>query len=289
MKPGNDRTRKIRSLEIKIAKLNSESVRGKDDIAFQHQLNSNLALLAQERALEVERINNLLREKIAEIHNSKERMAVTIHDLKVPITISLLNLELCEMEADSHEKADYITAVRRELEMLLDTIANMLAMEQEQSTNRSSIFQKLDLHEIVDGVIGRMEVIIKDKPDLKIVNKLPSRAPVIKGDRHKMIRVFSNLISNSIKYTDAGFITIEGKSQHKRGVARLTVTDTGQGIQPERLATLFEFFTGDELRQDSSGVGLAFVKQVVNAHGGKVWIASEVMRGTAVTMEFPLK
>ncbi len=289
MNSHDDHARKIKALEAKLAKLGGQGARRKDGLSLQHQLNKNLILLAQERALEVERVNQLLKEKVDEVRSSKERMAVTIHDLKVPVTISLLNLELAGLESDPKEQEDYLTAVRRELEFLLDTIANMLDLEQQEAGDVHLTFQKLDLHEIVNSVLGRMQVIIKDKPRLTIANKLPARLPKIEGNRHKLIRVFSNLISNSIKYTESGSITVGRKPDRKGNTLTVFVKDTGQGIEPDRLSTLFDFFQGDSYRQDSSGVGLALVKQVLAAHHGNVWIESKRGKGTSVFLRLPVK
>jgi signal transduction histidine kinase len=288
MKTMGKHAEKIRRLEAQLARLRERSHAKPGDAKLLQQLNAKLGKLAEERALEGEGMQRLLSQKTADIKARRERIATTVHDLKVPITISLLNLELAEMEADASEKDNYHTSVRRELEFLLDTIGNLLDIEQAESDALELRYQQINLPELLDGIIDRMRVLIRDKPELVILNRLPKRTPSLNGDRQKLTRVFNNLISNSIKYTDSGTITVGAKPRRKKGAITLFVADSGQGIVPDRLPELFEFFKGDALRQDSSGVGLALVKQVVSAHKGTVWLESERDVGTTVFVELPL-
>lgn len=280
---------KIRTLEAQIEQLRAHSREQRDDLVFQSQLNDHLIRLVQKRAAEVERANALLQEKIGEIAARRERIAVTIHDLKAPITVSLLNLELAEMEPEPEQKEFYLHSVQRELEFLLDTIASMLDLEQAASRPDASVIETVDLGGVVDGVIGRMRVLIKDKPELQLVNELPPGLPQIRGDRNKLVRVFSNLFSNAIKYTDSGAITVGGGVSDDGTAVRVFVRDTGVGIEPDRLPHLFDLFHGDAYRSDSSGVGLAFVHKAVELHGGRVTLESERGVGTCVCLELALE
>jgi len=280
---------RIRELETQIERLREESREQRDDLAFQARLNDHLIHLVQERAREVEHVNRLLQEKIAETEARKERIAVTVHDLKAPITVSLLNLELAEMEPEQQEKEYYLNAVRRELEFLLDTIASMLDLEKAANRPAASVIQDIDVNELADTVINRMRVLIKDKPALEIHNTLPAKLPALQGDRNRLMRVFNNLFSNAIKYTEEGSITIGGSLEDNGRRLHLFVSDTGAGIDAERLPRLFELFRGDSYRSDSSGVGLAYVKQAVEEMRGSVSVESERGSGTCVRMEFQVE
>ena len=283
-----NREKKIRLLEEEVKRLSVQRpVRG-GDVALQKALTATLRDLARENSLEIKGFKRQLRSMASVQQARGERMAVTVHDLKVPITISLLNLELAEMETDAIEKENYFTSVHRELEFLLDTIGNLLEIEQAEIGSSQTHLQEIFLPELVDGVIRRMEVVIKDKPDLALVNELPSDFPPIIGDRHKLIRVFNNLFSNAIKYTDSGSIRAGGAVDWKTKRTSVYVSDTGQGIEADRLPELFRFFKGDAVRFDSSGVGLAFVKQVIDNHEGQVRLESTRGKGTTVYLEFPL-
>lgn len=280
----------IKDLEEKIRRLSQEQSRTTTDPEFQHRLNAHLLALVEQRAHEAERYNRLLQENVHELQVRKERMATTVHDLKIPVTISLLNLELAESEPEPQVRQHHLTAVRRELEFLLDTIGNLLDLEREGRGDLGKI-QPVNIHDLTTEVLARMHILIRDKPGLRLLNELPADLPRVRCDLHRMARVLSNLLSNAIKYTDTGAITIgtpAAEEADRPGYVRFFVRDTGAGIDPSRRDKLFQLFSGDETRYDSSGVGLVFVKKTIESYGGRVFLESQKGAGTCVTLELPL-
>lgn len=279
----------IKDLEEKIRRLSQEQARTTSDPEFQHRLNTHLLALVEQRAQEAERYNRLLQENLHELQMRKERIATTVHDLKVPVTVSLLNMELAESESDARIRATHLTAVRRELEFLLDTIGNLLDLERGSIAEIGRV-EPANLHQLANQVIDRMQILIRDKPRLMLTNELPADIPLVRCDIHRMIRVLSNLVSNSIKYTESGSITIgmhPTMNDNPSGYVRVFVRDTGVGIDPSRAEKLFQLFSGDENRYDSNGVGLVFVKKTIEAYGGRVLLDSRKGEGTCVTLELP--
>ena len=285
-KPPNIHLGKIDRLEAKLEKLKTEGRRLGEDPKYQEKLRIAYAGLTKEQRRLLRELSSRNEKSTKEIVLRKERMAVTVHDLKVPITVSLLNLEFAGMEADDTEKANYLIAVRRELEFLLDTISNLLALEQGDATHVS--FQEIDLRELIEEIIERMAVIITDKRGLTLENKIDPHIPSIKADRHILTRIFNNLFSNAIKYTEEGSISVSATHDSKAETVKISVADTGHGIEPERLPQLFNMFQGDSDRHDSSGVGLAFVKHAAELHGGTAVISSEKGSGTTVCVVLPV-
>jgi len=277
---------KIRSLEARIQELSREGERRGSDPSFQSLLNNTLRLLAQERAKELQRVSDLHRDNLRQLEMHKRRMAVTVHDLKTPITISLLNLELLQMEESPEQLAFYLSGVRRELEFMLDTIANLLDLERSPEEQPELTPQPVALNSLVESVLERMRVLIQDKPDLHLVTAMPKGLPLVNGHVHRFTRVFNNLLSNAIKYTERGQITVHGTVVDGESAVRVEVQDTGQGIEAARLPHLFNYYRGDEERLDSSGIGLAFVKQTVEIFGGRVWLESTRGEGTRIFLEF---
>jgi two-component system, OmpR family, sensor histidine kinase BaeS len=116
--------------------------------------------------------------------------------------------------------------------------------------------------------------------------------PLLYADPDRMMQVFSNLISNALRYTpEHGQITLSSRVQ--AGNIVLGVRDTGKGISPEQLPLVFErFYRGDPSRhqeQSESGLGLAIAKSAVEAQGGAISVSSVVGEGTVFTMSFPAK
>jgi signal transduction histidine kinase len=101
-------------------------------------------------------------------------------------------------------------------------------------------------------------------------------------------QVFQNLISNAIKFTPNGKVTIGAQLRSDEGIAECWVQDTGTGIDPERLHKIFEKLETDQ-QPDKRGVGLglAIVKQIAELHGGSVAVESRVGEGSTFTLEIP--
>jgi signal transduction histidine kinase len=280
----------IRDLEEKIRRLIEEQARSKADPEFQNRLNVHLLALVEQRAREAERYNRLLQEHVHELQLRKERMATTVHDLKIPVTISLLNLELAESEDEPAVRTLYLTAVRRELAFLLDTIGNLLDLERD-GRGQVGQLESVNLPRITQDLLDRLQILVRDKDGLKFANMLPPDMPLVRGDPHRLTRVLSNLLSNSIKYTETGTIEvgyIPPADGDPPGFVRIFVRDTGSGIDADRREKLFQLFSGDESRYDSTGVGLVFVQKTVAAYGGRVLVESKKGGGTRVILELPI-
>lgn len=273
---------KIRALETQIEELTRARQDREQDPGLQRLLNDTLVRLAQERAMETERINRLHQANLRDLEQHRKRLATTVHDLKAPITISLLNLELMEMEEDPEQVQFYVTGLRRELEFMLETIGNLLELERSEEERQPRILEPVALRPLVDQVVQRMSVLIKDKPDLHLLNEVPADLPPVHANPHRLSRVLNNLFANAIKYTETGSVTVEACRLPDERAVHLTVADTGIGIEKERLPELFSYYQGDRDNPASTGIGLAFVRQVVEQHQGDVWIESERGEGTQV-------
>jgi two-component system sensor histidine kinase ResE len=121
---------------------------------------------------------------------------------------------------------------------------------------------------------------------------VPPDLPRIAGDGDRLAQVFTNLLDNAIQHTFAGRITL-GAEAGERGIV-VTVQDTGEGIPAGDLPSIFErFYQVDKSRQPSSrrsgmGLGLAITRQIVEAHGGTIQVASAINVGTTFTVWLPL-
>ncbi len=112
------------------------------------------------------------------------------------------------------------------------------------------------------------------------------------GDERKIKQVLLNLLSNAVKFTpEGGRISLKGG--RRDGAIEIAVTDTGVGIAPEDQAAIFEEFRqvgSDETRkQEGTGLGLTLAKKFVELHGGRIWVESELGRGSTFTFTLPLR
>ena len=130
-----------------------------------------------------------------------------------------------------------------------------------------------------------------DQKNLKLIKQIETDVPEITGDRDKLIQVIINLISNSVKFTDKGSITC--RMFKKDNEVIVSIIDTGIGIAPGDFGAVFEQFKqvgGDTLtdKPKGTGLGLPICKEIVEHHGGRIWLESEVGKGSVFSFALPI-
>jgi signal transduction histidine kinase len=111
------------------------------------------------------------------------------------------------------------------------------------------------------------------------------------GDEQRLTQVLLNLVGNAIKFTDAGEVRISATSANSHFT--VAVTDTGSGIPADQQQKVFEQFhqvdNSNTKAKGGTGLGLAIAKQIVEMHGGRIWVESTVGKGSTFQMELPLR
>jgi len=129
---------------------------------------------------------------------------------------------------------------------------------------------------------------IAAKKKQKVVAEVPDREILVLGDKDRLKQAVGNIIDNAIKYSSEGATTVL-RLEEMEGTVSLSVSDMGAGIEPEHLPRIFErFYRVDKARSrevGGTGLGLAIVKHIVEAHGSKIVVTSEVGKGTAFSFE----
>jgi len=168
-------------------------------------------------------------------------------------------------------------------------IGDMLDLDRMESGRMSIRLADVDINDVVTDVITRAAsgsaVIVEFKADLD------PRLPIVTGDRDRMVQVVSNLANNAVKYSpDGGIVTLSTRAEG--GFALISVADTGLGIPPDEIGHVFERFrrvrSGAAQSIPGTGLGLTIVKQIVEMHGGKIWVESAVGHGSAFHFTIPL-
>ena len=138
-------------------------------------------------------------------------------------------------------------------------------------------------------VTGTQSLAAEKKLELRIT--APGDLPAASGDERRIAQVLLNLVGNAIKFTDAGEVRIEAAATD--GALEVSVADTGPGISPADQEHIFEEFRQAEgsvaQRKGGTGLGLAIAKKIVELHGGKIWVESEVGKGSTFTFTLPLR
>jgi signal transduction histidine kinase len=147
--------------------------------------------------------------------------------------------------------------------------------------------REFDLWPLVEGLLRDFKPLAEHSP-VQIVNTVPTGLSIF-GDAMLVGQVFQNLLSNALRYTSQGQIVVGAESIDEGQTARCWVRDTGTGIEEERLRRVFDKLETDRERRGGLGLGLAIVKQIIEAHGGSVFVESKLGEGSAFTFTIPGK
>jgi signal transduction histidine kinase len=218
----------------------------------------------------------------------KERQAMfgrvsigLVHDLSTPIQ----NIgNACKMITMLFDDLEYRETFKRTVDRELSQIKRML--EDLRNFAKPTPLEKtpLDVNKLIAEVVESMQATAEGS-SLVLEAALCSGPLYIEGDRYALNRVYSNLIKNAFQATPSqGRVTV--RTTHQDSHATVEVSDTGSGIAPERLATIFDDFVTTKRR--GLGLGLAISKRIVEQLDGTIIVASEVGRGTTFTMRVPL-
>jgi signal transduction histidine kinase len=170
---------------------------------------------------------------------------------------------------------------------MLDLIDDLLRYSRLQAATVGQRFEPVDLAQIVRSAADLFRAQAEEKKVGLEVAAVPAR---VLGARDGLIDLVNNLISNAIRYTPSGGrVAVRLASDGARGV--LTVSDTGIGIPSDELPRIFdEFFRGEKAKQtvqQGTGLGMTIAKRVVDMHGGRIDVESEVGRGTTFRVTLP--
>jgi len=223
----------------------------------------------------------------------RDFLANVSHDLRTPLTsiqgFSQAIAEGVTSDPESAQRAaqiihDEAARLHRMVESLLD-LARIEAGE--MNMLRSAITPSDLLH----GIGESLSVKMQDK-GLRFEQDIPPDLPRIAGDGDRLAQVFTNLLDNAVKHTPAGGTITLGAHTAQNGIA-VTVQDTGEGIPADDLPRIFErFYQVDKSRRNDQrsgmGLGLTIVRQIIEAHGGTIQVASQVGQGSLFTVWLPL-
>jgi signal transduction histidine kinase len=144
--------------------------------------------------------------------------------------------------------------------------------------------------EVIDRAAAATASLVADESGPRLVVDVAPDLPVISGDRDRLIQVVINLISNAVKFTPAGSITVTAAPTESAGV-EVAVADTGIGVAPEDHAKVFEQFgqAGDTItdKPRGTGLGLPICREIVEHHGGRLWLESDVGKGSTFRFTLP--
>ena len=175
----------------------------------------------------------------------------------------------------SEEERGYMDVIIRNAKRLHRLTENILDVTRIESQLLRLNKEQYNLNDTISNAIVDLQNQIKGKKDIKIEFSYDD-AIFINADKQRIVEVISNLLSNSLKFTEEGVITIATKKQDDDQVV-VTVKDSGRGIDSELIPKLFTKFSTKS--QQGTGLGLYISKSIVEAHGGKIWAENNTFNG----------
>jgi signal transduction histidine kinase/putative methionine-R-sulfoxide reductase with GAF domain len=249
--------------------------------------------IAIENARLFEKIAQKSRElEIASQHKS-QFVANMSHELRTPLAAILGYAELMQegfYEPLGQKSMDALTRIRSNGKHLLGLINTVLDIAKIESGQFSLNLSEYALESVVETVHAATESLAKTKK-LALRAEVAKNLPVGLGDEQRLTQVLLNLVGNAIKFTDTGEVRIIATAVN--GHFTVAVTDTGPGIPPEELKRVFDQFhqidNSNTKAKGGTGLGLAIAKQIVEMHGGRIWVESTLGKGATFQMELPVR
>ncbi|MFH1372156.1 MAG: PAS domain S-box protein [Planctomycetota bacterium] len=232
--------------------------------------------------------------KIKEAMDLKSQFISTVsHELRTPLTIIKEDIALIMDGATGRVKKkqqQVLEIAQRNIDRLARLINDVLDFQKLQSGRAKFNMQDNSINNAIETVYNTMvNAVKKNGVDLRLA--IDNTLPKIMYDNDKIIQVLTNLVSNAMKFTEKGSITIA--TRRIENAIRVSVCDTGCGMKQEDLPKLFHQFqqltSGGSRKTGGTGLGLAISKDIVEKHGGRIWVESELGKGTTFHFLLPIK
>jgi signal transduction histidine kinase len=224
--------------------------------------------------------------------HKSEFLASMSHELRTPLNaiIGFSEVLAAKMFGDINDKqAEYLQDVLESARHLLSLINDILDLSKIEAERMELEPGDFDLPSVIDNAL----ILVRERASrrgITLGRTIDARLRLIRGDERKVKQVLLNLLSNALKFTpDGGRIDV-GASLHDE-VAEVSVADTGIGIAPADQEAVFEEFrqvgTADR-RAEGTGLGLALSRKFIELHRGRIWVRSELGRGSTFTFTLPV-
>ena len=277
-------------------------------VTFHSQATENVSLDKSEYLGTVILIRDITAEK--EVDRMKTDFISTVsHELRTPLTsvlgfAKLIQKKLEEsifplVQTDDKKVKRSVRQVTENIEIIVSEgtrltklINEVLDIAKIEAGKMQWNMDSLEITEVINRAIAATSALFEQK-GLTLVREIDADLPVIYGDKDRLIQVVINLISNAVKFTDRGTITC--RVQHQKSITPyivVSVVDQGVGISESDQPKVFEKFkqVGDTLtdKPQGTGLGLPISREIVEHHGGRIWVESEIGKGSTFSFTLPI-
>jgi len=219
-------------------------------------------------------------------------VATVSHDLRSPLTLMRGYATMLELVGELNEQqSSYVKKIIDGVERMNHLVSNLLDLGRIEAGIGLDLAM-IPIYEVVEKTVGALQVQATQKR-VKVKIEAPHQTiPLLEADQELLLRALYNLLDNAIQFTDSGgqvVISLEASPDRML----IKVRDTGMGIAPVDLPHVFEkFYRGAQQlgkTHRGTGLGLAIVKSIAERHGGRVWVESQLGKGSTFFLSFPLR
>ena len=222
----------------------------------------------------------------------KEFISTVSHEIKAPLAILKESLNIATEASENgnvNKHMKFLDISKRNIDRLARFTNNLL--DYQKLSEGKVRFNKCedDINELIKEIIRDM-IPLAIRKELEFKTNLTRDIPKIKFDKDRIAQVLVNLISNAIKFTKKGDITVTTRRNDNK--IKVSVKDTGIGIEINKIESLFELYVQlynkGERKKDGSGLGLAISKEIVKRHGGEMQVVSKYGKGSSFSFTLPV-
>ena len=237
------------------------------------------------------RVNNLQLERANRLKS--EFLASVSHELRTPMNAIIgytkLMLDGLDGEMTAQQQTD-LFRVAQAADNLLGLINGLLDLAKIEAGKMELNIEEVNINEVTDEALELVRP-HADEKGLEVRAVIPQGLPNVWADRARVRQVLANMLANAVKFTERGAVSVAAAAAE--GWVTVSVADTGVGISPEAQAYVFDEFrqadSSTTRRYGGTGLGLAISKRLVTLHGGRIWVDSEVGRGSTFHFTLPIR
>jgi PAS domain S-box-containing protein len=280
---------------IGVLDVQSETVNrfDEEDVRIQTALADQIAVAVQNARLYQQQVKTA--EEARKLDRLKnEFLASMSHELRTPLNsiIGYAEVMLDGVDGELPDEAmEDVQAIYDSGKHLLSMINDILDLAKIEAERLELDRAALPLAVVVDEVQRATAILVKDKP-VEIKVELPAELPSIYADHVRLRQILNNLVSNAVKFTSEGYVRITAQHVPDERAVMVSVEDTGIGIAPEHVEVVFERFRqvdgSSSRRAGGTGLGLNITKRLVEMHGGRIWVESELGKGSKFSFTMPV-
>ena len=236
-------------------------------------------------------------QKLRELEELRDSLThMVVHDLRTPLTSIISGLQTLEAISEMDElQSEVLGMALGGGETLLRMINDLLDISKMEAGELKLEYARVDARRVAQTSLHQVSSLAQHR-NLKLVECISADLPPLFADEDKLTRTLTNLLGNAIKFTPSGgtvrlLAEVPPDGENATNL-RFAVADTGEGIPSDAFLRIFEKFGQVDARlagrKNSTGLGLTFCKMAVEAHGGRIWVESELGKGSTFQFVIPL-